>query len=73
LCTKAPGLSSLEPGGSQTFENIASAGPFDLTIVTREREFRFQLKQALAESPYNELWRKLNRSRESAFLQSTRH
>jgi hypothetical protein len=60
-------------------ENIASAGPFDFSIVTREhhgdwnagaREFRFQLKRPLAGERYNELWRRLNSFRQSALLQN---
>ncbi len=35
---------------------IGSAGPFELTITTFEKQFRFQLKQALNESTYNQLW-----------------
>ncbi len=54
-------------------QSLASAGPFDLSIVTREhhgavngsgREFRFQLKQTLEERRYNQLWRRLNHSGE---------
>ena len=41
-------------------ENISSTGPFDFTVNTREKGFRFQLKQVLSEARYNELWRKLN-------------
>jgi hypothetical protein len=41
-------------------ENISSSGPFDLTITTLEKPYRFQLKQMLSEARYNELWRKLN-------------
>jgi len=61
-------------------ENIASAGPFDFSVVTREhqgawnaggREFRFQLKGPLPEERYNELWRRLNASKESVFIQSS--
>jgi hypothetical protein len=53
-------------------DNIATAGPFDLAITTLERsdwrhasptEFRFELKQALSEDRYNELWRRLQRLR----------
>jgi hypothetical protein len=60
-------------------ENIASAGPFDFSIATREhhgawnagaREFRFQLKRPLAEERYHELWRRLNAARQSALLQN---
>jgi hypothetical protein len=53
-------------------ENIATAGLFDLVITTLERsdwrhagptEFRFELKQALSEDRYNQLWRRIYRSR----------
>jgi hypothetical protein len=74
-----------EPEESRTWrfadiENIVSAGPFDFSVVTREhhgawnagwREFRFQLKRPLPEERYNELWRRLNASRESVFIQSS--
>jgi hypothetical protein len=65
------------PGESRTWrypdvENIATSGPFDLAITTLERsgwargsgrEFRFQLKQELSETVYNDLWRRLNQSK----------
>jgi hypothetical protein len=35
---------------------ISSANPFQLTITTLEKQFRFQLKQAITESAYNQLW-----------------
>ena len=35
---------------------ISSAGPFQLTITTLEKQFNFQLKQAITESTYNQLW-----------------
>ena len=50
-------------------ENISSSGPFDLTVVTFERarldygdrrQFNFQLKEAITEARYDELWRKIN-------------
>jgi hypothetical protein len=53
-------------------DNIATAGPFDLAITTLERsdwrhagptEFRFELKQALSEDRYNQLWRRIYRFR----------
>jgi hypothetical protein len=61
------------PGESRTWrlldiENISMSGPFDFSITTQERseirhaaptEFRFQLKEPLAENRYNELWRKI--------------
>jgi hypothetical protein len=43
-------------------ENVSSSDAFDLTITTHERDFRFQLKQELSESRYNELWREVNQS-----------
>jgi hypothetical protein len=56
----------------EDIDNIATAGPFDLAITTLERsdwrhagptEFRFELKQALSEDRYNELWRRIYRFR----------
>ena len=53
-------------------ENIASAGPFDLSIVTFERhglwkaegrEFRFQLQRPMEEARFNDLWRRVTRVR----------
>jgi hypothetical protein len=35
---------------------ISSANPFQLTITTLEKQFDFQLKQAITESTYNQLW-----------------
>jgi hypothetical protein len=35
---------------------ISSSGPFQLTITTFEKQFHFQLKQAMSESRYNQLW-----------------
>lgn len=49
----------------QDIENISSSGPFQLTLTTFERArshygdrkgFNFQLKQALNEAQYNQLW-----------------
>jgi hypothetical protein len=74
-----------KPGQSRTWrfadiENVASAGPFDLSVVTWEkrgvwnsgaREFRFQLKQGLSEARYNDLWRKLSLSRQSEYIQNS--
>jgi hypothetical protein len=36
--------------------DVSSAGPFDLTITTFEKQFHFQLKQAMPEQRYNQLW-----------------
>ena len=53
-------------------DNISRAGASDLTIVTGEksnfihfspREFRFQLKEPLAEERYTTLWHQLNRAK----------
>ena len=52
-------------------DNISSSGPFELTIMSAEhsgwsrsnpREFRFQLKEELSESRYDDLWRRINSS-----------
>jgi hypothetical protein len=40
----------------QDIATISSSGPFDFTITTLEKTFHFQLKEALAEAQYNELW-----------------
>jgi hypothetical protein len=37
-------------------DSISSAGRFDLTVNTRERDFHFQLKRPITEARYNELW-----------------
>ncbi len=44
-------------------ESVATAGPFDLAVTTREKEFRFDLKGALPEERYEQLWREVNRAR----------
>ncbi len=60
-------------------DNVSSSGPFDLTVTTFERAsgnygdrraFAFQLKQAIGERQYNELWRRLNRSKQLDFISS---
>ncbi len=35
---------------------ISSAGPFQLTVTTLEKQFNFQLKRSITESTYNQLW-----------------
>src|SRR3954447_10108733 len=40
---------------------ISSAGPFQLSITTLEKQFDFQLKQAISESIYNQLWLDIER------------
>ena len=56
----------------EDIDNIASSGPFDLTITTFERarrdygsrkQFNFELKQRLEEDRYNDLWLRLNQSK----------
>lgn len=44
-------------------DSVSSAGPFDLTVTTLEREFVFQLKRELLETEYNQLWHVVNRAR----------
>jgi hypothetical protein len=36
--------------------SIASSGPYQLTIATLGKQYRFQLKQPITESIYNQLW-----------------
>ncbi|HWC96077.1 MAG TPA: hypothetical protein VG456_04995 [Candidatus Sulfopaludibacter sp.] len=43
-------------------DSVTSDGRFDLMVTTREREFHFELKQALPEARYQELWRRVNRA-----------
>jgi len=66
---------SAKAGSSRTWrftdiDNVASAGPFDFSVVTLEhhgawntgaREFRFQLQRPMEEARFNELWRRLMR------------
>jgi hypothetical protein len=51
-------------------QNVSSADPFDLTIAAHERDFRFQLKQALTEARYDELWRRVNQANGLKILSS---
>ncbi len=62
--------------------NIASSGPFDLTITTFEhakrdygsrKQFNFELKQRLDEARYNDLWLRLNQSKGLKVLQAYRN
>jgi hypothetical protein len=64
-----------EKGASHTWrysdiDNISTSGPFDFSILTLERvawhhgsptTFHFQLKEALKDERYNELWLRLQR------------
>lgn len=56
----------------QDVESVSSSGPFQLSVTTFERArshygsrkaFNFQLKQPLAEARYDDLWRRLHRSK----------
>ena len=56
----------------QDLESIASAGIYDLTLTTYERQkfhyasrrvYNFQLKRALPQEAYDELWRFVNRKK----------
>jgi len=64
----------------EDIDNIASSGPFDLTITTFERarrdyagrkQFNFELKQRLDEARYNDLWLRLNQSKGLTVLQAS--
>ena len=66
-----------KPGSSRTWrfidiDNVASAGPFDFSVVTLEhhgawnsgaRDFRFHLQRPMEEARFNELWRRMHRLR----------
>ncbi len=63
----------------QDIENVSSSGPFQLTLTTYERAkshygnlkgFNFQLKRALNEKQYNELWRRVNQDKGLEFLKT---
>ena len=60
-------------------ENISMEGPFQLTLTTFERErthygnrkgFNFQLKEALSEARFNDLWLRLEQGRSHGILTS---
>jgi hypothetical protein len=62
----------------QDIENVSRTGPFRLTVTTYERSrghygnlkgFNFQLKEALPEARYDDLWRRLNAGKGLTFLQ----
>lgn len=61
-------------------DTISTAGPFDLTITTLERsgwrhagptEFRFQFKEELSESRYNDLWRRIYQTKAAPSLEKS--
>lgn len=65
----------------EDIDNITSSGPFELTLVTFQRDkadygsrkqFTFRLKQRLEESRYNDLWLRLNESKGLKVLESYR-
>ena len=62
-------------------ENVSSTGSLSLTVTTNEksgvfrggmRQFHFELQQALSEDRYNELWRRINRTKGLTFLEAAR-
>lgn len=63
----------------EDIENVSSSGPFQLTFTTYERAkshygnlkgFNFQLKRALNEKHYNQLWRRVNQEKGLEFLKT---
>jgi len=63
----------------EDIENVSSSGPFQLTLTTYERAkshygnlkgFNFQLKRALSEKQYNQLWRRVNQDKGLEFLKT---
>jgi hypothetical protein len=56
-----------EKGESRTWKyaeitDVSTSGPFDLALTTIEGENRLQLKQALPEDRYNDLWRSIHQT-----------
>jgi len=60
---QAPGKSQSRTWRYADIENVSSAGPFQRTVRTPERDFNFQLKRALDENRYDDLWRRLNQAK----------
>lgn len=65
----------------QDIDNVSRTGPFQLTITTYERArshygsrkgFNFQLKEALSEARYNDLWRRVHAADDLPILQTER-
>jgi hypothetical protein len=63
----------------EDIENVSSSGPFQLTLTTYERAkahydnlkgFNFQLKRALNDKQYNQLWRRVNQDKGLEFLKT---
>ena len=44
-------------------DNISSYGEFQLSLVTLNDSYCFQLKRALAEDRYDDLWRRVNQTK----------
>jgi hypothetical protein len=66
---------SEQPGESRTWrisdlDNVSSSDAFDLTLVTHEATFRFQLKQALPDQRLQALWTRVNQTRGLQILSS---
>jgi hypothetical protein len=64
-----------EHGESRTWKfsdvtNVNSSDPFELTVTTIEGENRVQLKAALAEDRYQELWRTISQFHGLSVFQS---
>ena len=62
-------------GGSRTWrysdiDNISSSGPFDLSLTSLDGESRLQLKQALSQDRYNDLWRRITEANGLKVFQS---
>jgi len=51
--------------------NVNSSDPFELTITTIEGENRIQLKAALSEERYQELWQTISQFHGLKVFQST--
>ena len=57
---------SSQAGESRTWRlkdlrNVDSSGIFELTITTYEKDFQFQLRQALPQDRFEDLWRRVER------------
>ena len=51
-------------------DNISSSGPFEMTLVSLNREVRFQLKRAISERAYTELWRRIHAAKGLVILKT---
>lgn len=50
--------------------NVSSSSPFELTLTSLDGETRFQLKEALLEDRYNDLWRRVTEANGLKVFQS---